>query len=116
MLRSTLLASMTDCEKSVKNLVNDTNLRLAGLLQPHQRIGEEGVQREVTTPKEIQREATTPEEGRYGEPIFEEPEYMDQMVDDPLDVPIFVGNFVRGVNIREPSEIPARAMVAEADI
>ena len=65
-LRSALLASMTDSEKSVKNLVNDTNLRLAGLLQPHQSIGEEGVQREVSTPEEAQREASTPEEARYG--------------------------------------------------
>lgn len=114
-LRAALLASMTDSEKSVKNLVNDTNLRLAGLLQPYQSIGEDGVQREAATPEEVQREASTPEEARYGEPIFEEPEYVDQMVDGPLDAPIFVGNFVRGVNIHELSEIPARDRVAEAD-
>ena len=53
-LRSALLESMTDSEKSVKYLVNDTNLRLAGLLQPHQRIGEEGGQREAATPEEPQ--------------------------------------------------------------
>ena len=64
MLRSALLASMTDSEKRVKNLVNDANLRLAGLLLPHQSIGEEGAQ----------REAATPEEPRFEEPIFEEPD------------------------------------------
>ena len=41
--RSALLASLTDSEKSVKNLVNDTNQRLTELLLPHQSIGEEWV-------------------------------------------------------------------------
>ena len=34
--RATLLASMSDAEKSVKNLVTEANLRLVGLLAPHQ--------------------------------------------------------------------------------
>lgn len=114
-LRAALLASTTDREKSVKNLVNDTNLRLAGFLQPHQSISEEGVQREAATRVETQAEAAVPEEARYGEPIFKVLEYMDQMVDGPCDAPIFVGNFVRGVNIREPAEIPARRNVAEGE-
>ena len=38
--RVALLASMTDSEKSVRNLVSDANLRLAGILLPHQSIGE----------------------------------------------------------------------------
>ena len=63
-LRAALLASMTDSEKSVKNLVNDTNLRLAGLLQPHQKIGEEGIPREAATPEEFQEEADFPKEAR----------------------------------------------------
>ena len=104
MLRSILLASMTDSEKSVNNLVNDTNSRLAGLLQPHQRIGEEGVQ----------REAATPEDPRFEEPVFEEPEYFDQMIDGPLDAPIFA-RIPQGVNIREPSDIPIRRTVDESD-
>ena len=33
---------MTDEEKSVRRLVNDANLRLAGLVFPHQSIGDEG--------------------------------------------------------------------------
>ena len=42
--RVTLLASMTDSEKSVKNLVNNANLRLTCLLLPHQSIKEsEGI-------------------------------------------------------------------------
>ena len=60
-MRSALLASMTDNEKSVKNLVNDANLRLAGLLQPHQKIGEEGAPREAATPEDVQGEAAVPE-------------------------------------------------------
>ena len=51
-LRAALLASLTDGEKSVKNLVNDTNLRLAGLLLPHQSIGEEVTSREAYTPED----------------------------------------------------------------
>ena len=89
-----MLASLTDSEKSVKNLVTDANLRLAGLLLPHQRIGEE----------EVQRETSTPEEPHFEEPIFEEPEYYDQMIDGPCDVPIIARVPVQGVNIREPSE------------
>ena len=104
-LRSTLLASLTDSEKSVKNLVNDTNLRLAGLLLPHQKIGEE----------EVQREVATPEKQRFEEPIFKEPEYFDQMIDGPCDPPIFARVPVRGVNIREPSDIPAQRNVDEGD-
>ena len=109
-LRAALLASMTDSEKSVKNLVNDTNLRLVGLLQPHQRIGEEGTLREAATPEEAEDEAAFPEEARYGEPVFEEPAYFGHVPDGPLDEPIFVRTPIRprGVNIREPSEIPAR--------
>ena len=84
---------MTDIKKSVKYLVNDTNLRLAGLLQPRQKIGEKGVPREAATPEEVQPEAAVTGEARYGEPNFEEPEYFDQMVDGPLDALIFVGNF-----------------------
>ena len=76
-LRSALLASLTDSEKSVKNLVNDTNLRLAGLLLPHQSIGEDEAPREVATPEEFFEEADIPEQARYGEPIFERPEYFD---------------------------------------
>ena len=97
-----MLASLTDSEKSVKNLVTDANLRLAGLLLPHQSIGEE----------EAQRETFTPEESHFGEPVFEEPEYFDQMIDGPLDPPIFA-YFppVGGVNIREPSAVPARRNV-----
>ena len=72
-------------EKSVKNLVNDTNLRLAGLLQPHQRIGEEGASREAATPEEAQDEAAFPEEARYGEPVFEEPAYFGSVPNCPLD-------------------------------
>ena len=74
-LRSALLASLTDSEKSVKNLVTDANLRLAGLLLPHQRIGEEEVPREAATPEDTFEEADAPEQARYGEPIFEMPEY-----------------------------------------
>ena len=37
------------------------------------------------------------------------------MVDGPLDAPVFVGTFVRGVNIREPSEIPVRRNVREGE-
>ena len=88
-LRSAMLASLTDSEKSVKNLVTDANLRLAGLLLPHQRIGEEEVPREAATPEDIFEEADAPEQARYGEPIFEEPEYFDQMIDGPCDPPIF---------------------------
>ena len=77
-LRSALLASLTDGEKSVKNLVNDTNLRLAGLLLPHQSIGEDEAPREAATPEEFFEEADAPEQARYGEPIFERPEYFDQ--------------------------------------
>ena len=51
-LRSALLASMTDSEKSVKNLVNDANLRLTCLLLLHQSIGEEGANKEAATPEE----------------------------------------------------------------
>ena len=105
MLRSALLASMTDSEKSVKNLVNDENLRLLGLLLPHQSIGEEGAQ----------REAVTPEEPRFDMPIFEEPEYFDQMIDGPVDAPIIARVPVRGVNIHEPSDIPARRNVNSGD-
>ena len=115
MLRSALLASMTNNEKSVKNLVNDANLRLAGLLQPHQKIGEEGILREAATPEDVQEEDAIPEQARYAEPIFEEPEYFDQMVDGPVDAPIFVGRIVRGVNIREPTEIPVRRTVDEGE-
>ena len=86
-LRSALLASLTDGEKSVKNLVNDTNLRLAGLLLPHQSIGEDEAPREAATPEEFFEEADVPEQARYGEPIFERPEYFDQMVDGPGDPP-----------------------------
>ena len=106
MLRSAFLASMTDSEKSVKNLVNDTNLWLASLLQPHQKIGEE----------EVQREAETPEEPQFEEPIFEEPEYFDQMIDGPCDAPIFARLPVRGVNICEPSDIPVQRNVDEGDV
>ena len=105
MLRSALLASMTNSEKSVKNLVNDANLRLAGLLLPHQKIGEE----------EVQREAETPEEPQFEEPVFEEPEYFDQMIDGPCDAPIFARVPIRGVNIREPSDIPVQRTVDEGD-
>ena len=117
MLRAALFAGMTDIEKSVKHLVDDTNLRLAGLLQPHQRIGEEGIPREVATPEEVQEEADFPEEARYGEPIFEEAAYFDQMVAGPLDTPIYVRTPVglRGVNIREPSEILARRNVVDGE-
>ena len=41
-VRCALLASMSDVEKSVKILVNEANLRLVGLLLPHQSIVEEG--------------------------------------------------------------------------
>ena len=112
-LRSALLASLTDSEKSVKNLVNDTNLRLAGLLLPHQRIGEEEAPREAATPEDVFEEANIPEQARYGEPIFEEPAYFDQMVDGPCDVPIIASVPIRGVNIREPSDIPARRTADE---
>ena len=81
-LRAALLASMTDSEKSVKNLVNDTNLRLAGLLLPHQSIGEEVVQREAATPEEPQFEEAFAEEAHYGEPVFKEPGYFG--VDEPI--------------------------------
>lgn len=100
-LRTTLLASILDSEKSVKNLVNDTNLRLAGLLLPHQSIGEEGANK-VTA---------TPEEARFEEPIFEEPEYADQMVDGPLDPPLFTAI----LHIHEPAEVPAHRNVVEGD-
>ena len=113
-LRAALLASMTDSEKSVKNLVNDANLRLAGLLLPHQSIGEEGVPREAVTPEDVFEEAFIPEQARYGEPVFEEPAYFDQMVDGPCDVPIIARVPLRGVNIREPSDIPARRNTDEA--
>ena len=73
-LRGALLASLTDGEKSVKNLVNDTNLRLAGLLLPHQSIGEEVTQREAYTPEDPQFEEVFAGEAHYGEPIFEEPD------------------------------------------
>ena len=117
MLRSALLASMTDNEKSVKNLVNDANLRLAGLLLPHQSIGEEGVQREAATPEEPQFEEAFHEEARYGEPVFEESAYFGSGTDGPVDEPIFVRTHVglRGVNIREPSQVPVRRNVGEGD-
>ena len=106
---------MTDNEKSVNNLVNDTNLRLAGLVLPHKSIGEEGAQREAATPEEPQfDEAAIPEQARYGEPVFEEPPYFDQMVDGPYDVPIIARVPVMGLNIREPSDIPARRNADEA--
>ena len=114
-LRAALLASLTDSEKSVKNLVNDTNLRLASLLLPHQKIGEEGAPREAATPEDVFEEAVVPEQARYGEPVFEEPEYFDQMVDGPFDTPIFVGRIVRGVNIRMPTEISVRRTVDEGE-
>ena len=43
-LRSALLASMTDVEKSVKNLVTEANLRLVGLWAPQSdtRVPSEG--------------------------------------------------------------------------
>ena len=113
-LRSALLASLTDSEKSVKNLVNDTNLRLAGLLLPHQRSGEEEVPRAAATPEDVFEEANIPEHARYGEPIFEEPAYFDQMVDGLCDVPFIARVPVRGVNIRESSDIPARHTTDEA--
>ena len=111
-LRSALLASLTDGEKSVKNLVNDTNLRLAGLLLPHQSIGEDEAPTEAATPEENFEEVNVPEQARYGEPIFERPEYFDQMVDGPGDPPIFAYvPPVGGVNIREPPAVPARRNV-----
>ena len=113
-LRSALLASLTDSEKSVKNLVTDANLRLAGLLLPHQKIGEEEAPREAATPEDVFEEADVHEQARYGEPIFERPEYFDQMVDGPLDVPIFARLPTQGVNIREPSDVPARRTGDEA--
>lgn len=61
MVRSALLASMTDGEKSVRRLVNDANLRLAWLLLPHQSIGEEG------------------------------PNLDNQLFEGPLDPPIYAG-------------------------
>ena len=108
---------MTDSEKSVKNLVNDKNLRLAGLLLPHQSIGEEVVQREAAIPEEPQFEEAFAEEARYGEPVFEEPAYFGSVPDGPIDEPIFVRTPVglRGVNIREPSEVPVRRNVGEGD-
>ena len=39
-VRSSLLGSMTDVEKSVKHLVTEANLRLVGLLAPHQDMRE----------------------------------------------------------------------------
>ena len=42
-LRSAMLASMTDVEKSVKSLVTEANLRLVGLLAPHQDVRESAV-------------------------------------------------------------------------
>ena len=110
-LRAALLASMTDSEKSVKNLVNDTNLRLAGLLLPHQSIGEEVTQREANTPEDPQFEEAFTEEAHYGEPVFEEPGYFG--VDEPIYVRTPVGR--GGVNIREPSEVPVRRTADEGD-
>ena len=110
-LRAALLASMTDSEKSVKYLVNDTNLRLAGLLLPHQSIGEEVTQREAYTPEDPRFEEAFTEEAHYGEPIFEEPGYFG--VDEPIFVRTPAGR--GGVNIREPSEVPVRRTVDEGD-
>ena len=42
-VRSALLASMTDIEKSVKQLVTEANLRLVSLLAPHQDVRESTV-------------------------------------------------------------------------
>ena len=39
-IRSAILASMTDVEKSVKHLVTEAILRLVGLLAPHQDVRE----------------------------------------------------------------------------
>ena len=39
-MRSALLASMTDIEKIVKQLVTEANLRFVGLLAPHQDVRE----------------------------------------------------------------------------
>ena len=52
-LRSSLLAIMTDGEKRVRRLVNDANLWLAGFLFPQQSIGEEGANVDVATPDEV---------------------------------------------------------------
>ena len=86
MERASLLASMTDNEKSMKNLVNDANLRLVGLLLPHHRIGEsEGVKLDEIFP--------------------------DRWVEvTSAEAPRQTG----GVNIREPSDNPP-ALRAEAD-
>ena len=37
------------------------------------------------------------------------------MVDGPCDAPIFVGRFVGGVHIREPTEVPAHRNVDESE-
>ena len=108
-LRAALLASLMDSEKSVKYLVNDTNLRLAGLLLPHQSIGEEVTQREAYTPEDPQFEEVFAGEAHYGEPIFEEPGYFG--VDEPIFARVPTGR--GGVNIREPSEVPVRRTVDE---
>ena len=84
-LRSALLTSMTNSEKSVKNLVNDANLLLAGLLLPHQSISEEGANLEVATPKEVN---------------FKEANLKEQLFDGPLDPPLFVGS----LHIQEPRD------------
>lgn len=47
--RTALLASMTNDEKSVENLVTDANLQLACFLLPHQSIGESDPWVEVTS-------------------------------------------------------------------
>lgn len=49
--RAALLASMTNCEKSVRNLVTDANLQVVGLLDPHQNVKDtEGSTTEETFP------------------------------------------------------------------
>ena len=39
-IHEALLASMTDVEKNIKQLVTEANLRLVGLLAPHQDVRE----------------------------------------------------------------------------
>lgn len=77
LLRSALLASMTDSKKSVRNLVNDAILQLSGLLLPHKSISKEGANLEAATPEEVN---------------FEEANLEEQLFDGLLDPPLFVGS------------------------
>ncbi|XP_062103526.1 pollen-specific leucine-rich repeat extensin-like protein 1 [Humulus lupulus] len=86
-IRATSLVSMTDIEKSVKELVMENNLRLVGLLAPHQDV----------------RESTA------GSATGGEVPEQHQDVSQPLR------RRTMGVTIREPSSIP-RAAAAPAPL